>query len=184
MAGDHPMTAPRLAPLIEDYLAVRRRLGFQLDKPAALLAGFARYADEVGHQGPVTTDLTLRWVLSSGSGSEARAARLTAVRGFARYRASIPEPRSRRRGCWAAGQAAASLTSTPTARSPPCWVRPACWPPAAGVSGAHPRSWRPSGFFALAAIAAQCRPGRGCRLRGPNSSRQKITSGSPASGVA
>ncbi len=89
MAGDHPMTAPGLVPLVEDYLAVRRRLGFQLDKPAALLAGFARYADQAGHQGPVTTDLALRWVLSSGSGREARAARLTAVRGFARYRAAF-----------------------------------------------------------------------------------------------
>jgi len=83
------MTAPGLVPLVEDYLAVRRRLGFQLDKPAALLAGFARYAGQAGHQGPITTDLALRWVLSSSSGGEARAARLTAVRGFARYRAAF-----------------------------------------------------------------------------------------------
>ncbi len=33
------MTAPGLVPLVEDHLAIRRRLGFQLDKPAALLAG-------------------------------------------------------------------------------------------------------------------------------------------------
>ena len=83
------MSPPSLAPLIEDYLAVRRRLGFQLDKPAVLLADFARYADQAEHQGPITSDLALGWVLSSGSGGPARAARLAAVRGFVRYRAAF-----------------------------------------------------------------------------------------------
>src|SRR5260370_1037383 len=62
------MTAPRLAPLVEDYLAVRRRLGFQLDKPAALLAGFARYADQAGHQVPVTTGRRVTEVSGGGGG--------------------------------------------------------------------------------------------------------------------
>jgi integrase len=83
------MTAPGLVPLIEDYLAVRRGLGFQLDKPAALLADFARYADRIGHQGPITSDLAAGWVLSSSSGGPARAARLAAVRGFARHLATF-----------------------------------------------------------------------------------------------
>jgi len=36
-------------------------------------------------------------------------------------------------------------------------------------------------FFPL--TAAHCRPGRGCRLSGPNSSTQKTISGSPSSGA-
>ncbi len=52
------MTVPSLADLVADYLAVRRGLGFQLAKPGVLLADFARYADRVGHHGPLTN---LRW---------------------------------------------------------------------------------------------------------------------------
>jgi integrase len=83
------MTPPSLAPLIEDYLTVRRRLGFQLDKPEALLADFARYADRIGHQGPITSELAVGWVLSSGCGRPGQAARLAAVRGFTRHRAAF-----------------------------------------------------------------------------------------------
>jgi hypothetical protein len=44
------------------------------------------------------------------------------------------------------------------------------------------RGSRPgSAFFPL--TAAHCRPGRGCRFSGPNSPMQKMTSGSPASGI-
>ncbi|MGH9278298.1 MAG: tyrosine-type recombinase/integrase [Acidimicrobiales bacterium] len=75
--------------MTDEYLAVRRRLGFRLDKPAALLADFARYVDRIGQQGPITSDLAMGWVLSSGSGRSARAARLAAVRGFARHLAAL-----------------------------------------------------------------------------------------------
>jgi len=82
------MTAPSLRHLVEEYLAVRRGLGFDLETPRWLLLDFARYADRIGHKGPVTIDLAVQWALSSRSSDPAQAARrLATVRQFARHRA-------------------------------------------------------------------------------------------------
>jgi integrase len=75
---------------IDDYLAVRRGLGFQLGTQGALLAGFARYAEQVDHRGPVTTDLAVRWASTTRSDDpSAPARRLAVVRQFARHRAAV-----------------------------------------------------------------------------------------------
>lgn len=84
------MSPASFLPLVEEYLAVRRGLGFALETPAWLLRDFARYADAVGHQGPLTTELAVRWALCSRSSDPAQAVRrLSAVRQFARYRALL-----------------------------------------------------------------------------------------------
>lgn len=46
---------------IDDYLAERRRLGFELRSWDTLLAGFARYVASRRHRGPLTTDLMIEW---------------------------------------------------------------------------------------------------------------------------
>ena len=57
---------------------------------AYLLRDFARYADTVGHRGPLRTELAVRWALASRSGEPAQAVRrLGAVRQVARYRALL-----------------------------------------------------------------------------------------------
>jgi len=84
------MRPPSFLPLVDDYLAVRRGLGFSLEAPAWLLYDFARYADRLGHRGPLTTELAVRWALSSRSGDPAQAARrLAAVRQLMRFRALL-----------------------------------------------------------------------------------------------
>jgi integrase len=84
------MSSNSWLPLVEEYLSVRRGLGFALETPAYLLRDFARYADTVGHRGPLTTELAVRWSLASRSNNPARAVRrLAAVRQFARYRALL-----------------------------------------------------------------------------------------------
>lgn len=84
------MTPPSFLHLVDDYLAYRRGLGFTLETPRWLLCDFARYADRSGHDGPLTTELAVRWALSSRSSDPAQAARrLSAVRQFARYRALL-----------------------------------------------------------------------------------------------
>jgi integrase len=84
------MSAASWLPLVEEYLAVRRGLGFALEQPAFLLRDFARYADAVEHRGPLTTELAVRWALASRSSDSAQAVRrLGAVRQFARYRALL-----------------------------------------------------------------------------------------------
>lgn len=84
------MTRTDLQAQIDDYLAVRRGLGFRLDVQGTLLVGFARYAEQVGHRGPVTTDLAVRWAQTTRSDDPAAAARrLAVVRQFARHRAAV-----------------------------------------------------------------------------------------------
>jgi integrase len=51
--------------LVEDYLAARRQMGFSLKHSGGQLLGFARFADKIGHRGPVTFDLAVKWVQSA-----------------------------------------------------------------------------------------------------------------------
>jgi integrase len=74
--------------LAREYLEYRRRLGFQLRIPGQMLLEFARYADRIGHTGPLTTELAVRWArLPVGASPLYQARRLEVVRCFARHRA-------------------------------------------------------------------------------------------------
>ena len=46
---------------VEQYLAERRRLGFELDTHGPSLARFARYVGQRRHRGPLTVDLMAAW---------------------------------------------------------------------------------------------------------------------------
>jgi integrase len=82
------MTSPSFLHLVDEYLAFRRGLGFELETAQWLLTDFARYADQVGHLGPVTIDLAVQWALSTSSSDPAQPARrLSVVRQFALHRA-------------------------------------------------------------------------------------------------
>lgn len=73
---------------INDYLAERRRLGFQLRSRDTLLADFARFVADRHHQGPLTVELMTEWARQGkgGRGSPATwAARLARLRHFIRY---------------------------------------------------------------------------------------------------
>jgi len=78
---------PTCVTLVEDYLALRRRLGFGLVTQGRTLLAFARHADRVAPDGPLTVQLAVQWATSSRSGDpSAGARRLDVVRGFARHR--------------------------------------------------------------------------------------------------
>jgi integrase len=84
------MTPPTWLVLVEDYLALRHDLGFDVEQLGWLLRDFGRYTERTEHRGPLTVDLAVRWALSSGPGDPARAERrLGAVRQFARHRAAF-----------------------------------------------------------------------------------------------
>ncbi len=84
------MMATDLDAHIDDYLALRRGLGFRLETAGSVLAAFARYAEQVGHRGPVTVELAVDWAQTTRSHDPAAAARrLAVVRQFARQRAAI-----------------------------------------------------------------------------------------------
>ena len=69
----------------EDYLAIRRSLGFKLVAEGYLLASFVSYAERAGAR-QLTVDLALDWAtLPAGKDPVWCAKRLDVVRGFARH---------------------------------------------------------------------------------------------------
>jgi len=80
------MSATTMTTRVEEYLAYRRALGYQIRSEAQMLQSFARYADDSGHQGPLTTELALQWArLPERSARLYQARRLEVVRTLARY---------------------------------------------------------------------------------------------------
>jgi integrase len=76
---------------VEHYLRVRRALGYKLLVEGRMLAQFAAFLDERGHD-RVTTSAALQWATAPiGADTQWWAARLTVVRGFARFQASFDE---------------------------------------------------------------------------------------------
>jgi integrase len=74
-----------LARHIDDYVAIRRSLGFKLTSEHRLLGDFAAFMDAAGAS-TVTIELALRWATTpTGVGDAYLAQRMRAVRGFARY---------------------------------------------------------------------------------------------------
>ena len=73
---------------VKEYIAYKRKLGFQLRQDAGRLLNFAKYADESGHTGPVTIELVLKWASLPKKASQSNPAyRVGIVRCFAKYQA-------------------------------------------------------------------------------------------------
>lgn len=78
-----------LAGHLEDYLRLRRALGFKLRFEGQALPGFLAYLDVIGAQG-ITVEAAIAWTrLSENAQPITLSHRLGAVRGFARYLATI-----------------------------------------------------------------------------------------------
>jgi integrase len=89
MTGHTTMVA-----LAREYLGFRRKMGFVVGAKGEELLRFARYADQNGHRGPITTELAVQWATHNrGSDPSRHAKRLDNVRQFARYRALF-DPRN------------------------------------------------------------------------------------------
>jgi integrase/recombinase XerD len=74
---------------VERYLRVRRALGYKLLVEGRMLAQFAAFLDERG-QDHVTTNAALQWATGpAGADPQWWAARLSVVRGFARFQAGF-----------------------------------------------------------------------------------------------
>jgi integrase len=76
------VSALRLA--LAEYLAVRRALGYRLERTEKLLEQFLDYLAANGADG-ITVEHALAWATLPGRGHHWHAMRLGAVRGFARY---------------------------------------------------------------------------------------------------
>lgn len=81
-----------LAEHVQNYLQVRRALGFKLIGEGQLLREFVAFAEAAG-QRTVTTRIALEWARRPASGSpNYLSRRLRAVRGFARYLKALDPP--------------------------------------------------------------------------------------------
>ena len=81
------MRPSALTAQVEEYRATRQKLGFALRVEGEELLRFARYAESIGHNGPLTIELAVRWATTAASKyPRYRARRLDAVRRFAKYR--------------------------------------------------------------------------------------------------
>lgn len=73
---------------VNDYLAERRRLGFELDRMGGALTSFARFAQEKHHSGPLSIELMTEWVRQDKARHRTQATwarRLELLRPFARW---------------------------------------------------------------------------------------------------
>ena len=78
---------------VDEYLSIRRKLGFKLQRAGKLLRDFVLFTEKEGVSF-VTTELALRWATQSlGCQTAWSAARLGIVRGFAQYQ-SVMDPRT------------------------------------------------------------------------------------------
>ncbi len=83
------MTAS-FAEAVEQYIAMRRGLGYRLARQATYLRSFAAFLDRCGHDGPVPVALSVMWATDTGSQDPHNPARrLSAVGGFLRYLAPL-----------------------------------------------------------------------------------------------
>lgn len=82
VAGREHVSA--LEEALVDYLAVRRALGFKLERIGRLLRQFVRYLDERGEQ-QITVNVAVAWAVLPGGSDSLHYDRLAAVRGFASY---------------------------------------------------------------------------------------------------
>lgn len=73
------MRGPALKKQVERYLAFRRAMGFDLRGEGCQLHAFARFSEQNGHAGPMTTDLLLDWVQATKKAGPVTAARRVEV---------------------------------------------------------------------------------------------------------
>ena len=104
---------------LSDYLTMRRALGFKLEREGQLLARFVDYA-ETQRAGSITLELAVAWATQPvGADRSWHSARLSAVRGFARYLSTIDnETRIIPATCCPADHSGRCRICIPTPRSP------------------------------------------------------------------
>lgn len=75
-----------IAARVEDYIALRRGLGYHSVGPQRYLRDFAGYLDQRGHHGPIPLMVSVDWAAATTSADPCnRARRLTVIRGFLRH---------------------------------------------------------------------------------------------------
>jgi integrase/recombinase XerD len=130
-----------LSEVVEDYLAMRRSLGFKLTHYGRLLGDFVAYLDDTGAT-TVTTDAAVAWATQPRDATPRWwSQRLGVVRGFAAHlHAFDPTAEVPPAELLACAGHRAELTCTPMPRSQLSWPRLALWPLRSVVPPTRPSS--------------------------------------------
>jgi integrase/recombinase XerD len=109
---------------VDDYLRLRRALGFKLEREGRLLPQLVAYLEAAGAK-TVGSEVAISWArLPAGASPNYWAKRLSIARGFAAScTRSTRRPRSRRRMCFAFVASARPPTCGPGRTSAGCWSR-------------------------------------------------------------
>jgi integrase len=76
--------------LADDFIQLRRDLGYHSPSQERALRAFARHLDSTGHQGPIPLESSLDWAAATTSADPCNPARrLTTIRGFLRHLAAF-----------------------------------------------------------------------------------------------
>ena len=118
---------------MEDYLRLRRALGFKLERAGQLLPQLVTYLEAAGAT-TVTSELAIAWArLPERAQPNHWAQRLAIARGFARYLQTIdPTTQVPPPGCSPPGGTARPPTCGLRATSAGCWRRAGAAPAVAG----------------------------------------------------
>lgn len=75
---------------VEEFIALRRGLGYRSPSQERALRAFGRHLDQGGHEGPIPLESSLDWATTTASTDPCNPARrLTVVRGFLRHLAAL-----------------------------------------------------------------------------------------------
>ena len=75
-----------IAVRVEDYITLRRGLGYRSAGPERYLRNFADYVDDQGHHGPIPLEVSMAWAAKTNSADPCNPARrLSVIRGFLRH---------------------------------------------------------------------------------------------------
>jgi hypothetical protein len=109
----------QLRDALDNYLAIRRALGYKLERPGLLLADFVAHLEAKGSD-TITTDAALTWAtLPPNGASDWWAQRLSwCEASLVTLTPSIPPTRSLRPACCPAGAIGLRPTCTPMPTSP------------------------------------------------------------------
>jgi hypothetical protein len=77
--------AKRLTERVEDYITLRRSLGYSFQKQASILRALVRYVEAEQIGGPLTQEIALHFVLSWDGTANGRVVRYGVARCFAAY---------------------------------------------------------------------------------------------------
>ena len=79
------MESNRISRQLKGYLEYKHSLGFKLTHEATVLKRFAAYTQSIKYDGPLTTEIVLKWVASGKQSDKTMGRKIEVIRPFSKY---------------------------------------------------------------------------------------------------